>query len=88
MEIENKSLHVVEENYWRHQWLHPMTLFALLGILGTAYAAFMLHRERVERLEARIVKIEEEYQRKEVQKEQLEAILQRLEAIEASLKAR
>jgi Tfp pilus assembly protein PilO len=63
-----------------------MTIIALLGILGTAYAAFALHRERVERLEERIATIEREYQLKEVQRVQYEAILQRLVLIEDALR--
>lgn len=73
---------------WKREWLAPSTIFAVLGILGTAYAAFMLHRERLERLEQRIAVVENEYQRKEVQREQLNAIIQRLSSIETELKAR
>jgi hypothetical protein len=65
-----------------------MTLLALLGMLGTAYAAFMLHRERVERLEARIAVVEQDAQRKDVSREQYNAILQRLNSIEAAVTRR
>ena len=64
------------------EWLSPPTLLTVIAIVGTIYAAFVLHRERLERLEARIAVVEQDTQRKDVAREQLEAMRQRLTALE------
>jgi len=73
---------------WFRAWLHPAALFALLAVLGSAYAAVLLQRERIARLEARIEVIEKEYQRRDVVVSQLEGIAHRLAAIETAITAR
>ena len=73
--------------YWQ-AWLHPAALLVLLGVLGSAYAAVLLQRERIARLEARVAVIEAEYSRRDVVVAELKGIAHRLEAIEAAVVAR
>ena len=72
---------------WR-AWLSPAVLIVILGVLGSAYAAVLLQRERIARLEARVAVIEAEYSRRDVVVAELKAIAHRLEAIERALAAR
>jgi len=69
-------------------WLQPTVLIVVLGVLGSAYAAVLLQRERIARLEARIEVVETQYQRRDVVREQLDAIIQRLGAIERAVQER
>lgn len=73
--------------YWQ-AWLHPAALLALLAIVGSAYAAVLLQRERIARLEARVAVIEAEYSRRDVVVAELKGIAHRLEAIERALATR
>lgn len=70
------------------QWLHPAAVLVLLGVLGSAYAAVLLQRERIARLEARVAVVENQAARRDVVLVQLEAIVQRLTAIEHALERR
>ena len=71
-----------------HAWLQPAALLVVLGVLGSSYAAVLLQRERIQRLEARIAVIETQYQRQDVVRAQLDAIIQRLGAIERAVQER
>jgi len=73
---------------WKREWVSPTVVVALLGILGTAYAAFMVQRVRIQALEVRIAAVEQDYQRSEVVRVQLDAIIQRLAAIESAVNER
>ena len=72
---------------WR-AWFSPAVLIVVFGILGSSYAAVLLQRERIARLEARVAVIEAEYSRRDVVVVELKAIAYRLEAIEAALARR
>ena len=73
--------------YWQ-AWLQPAVLFVLLGVAGSFYAAVLLQRERIARLEARVAVIEAEYSRRDVVVAELKGIAHRLEAIERALATR
>ena len=75
-------------DYWWSVWLHPAAVLVLLGVLGSAYAAVLLQRERIARLEARVAVVETQAARRDVVLVQLEAINQRLAVIERALDRR
>ena len=60
-------------------WKNPTVIVALLGILGTAYAAFMVQRVKIEALEKRISVVESDFTRREVVVLELKAINVRLD---------
>lgn len=65
----------------RREWLNPTVVVAILGIVGTAYAGFMVQRERIARLEQRVERIEIEYERRAVIASELKAIHAELDRI-------
>lgn len=69
-------------------WRNPTVIVALLGILGTAYAGFMVQRTRIEALEHRVTVVEQDFQRREVMAVELKAIHQRLESIQRLVESR
>lgn len=76
-----------DASYWA-AWLHPAAVLALLAIGGSGYAAVLLQAARIARLEERLTVVEQQYQRQDVTRVQLDAILQRLGAIEQAVTER